>query len=236
MSAEEIVEKAELFKGVVKMKYYGKYRGKVTDNGDPDLLGRIKAKVPDVLGENESKWATPCSPYAGKNVGFHFIPEIGDKVWIEFERGEPDFPIWSGGFWGSDDKFRPRDTKGIYKVIQTDAASIAFNDAGPNNITIQTGPSHEVQHFDRDEELTQIVLNDDGIDLHGARGTIKIDYNAGIRLKWYGSNIKMTEAGIELTTGSMSLRITNDQILINNKPWIVGVNTEEDSARARMQR
>jgi len=81
-------------------RYYGKYRGTVLINIDPLQIGRIMAQVPDVLGETPSSWCMPCVPAAGIQSGCFIVPPIGSSVWIEFEQGNPDYPIWSGGFWG----------------------------------------------------------------------------------------------------------------------------------------
>ncbi|MCG7756167.1 MAG: phage baseplate assembly protein V [Nitrosomonas sp.] len=58
------------------------------------------AMVPDVLGMTPSSWALPCVPMAGKQQGVFMVPQLGSGVWIEFEQGNPDYPIWVGGFWG----------------------------------------------------------------------------------------------------------------------------------------
>ena len=79
-------------------RFYGKYRGKVAENVDPLFLGRILPIVPAV-SELPLTWATPCVPYAGPEVGFCAIPPIDANVWIEFEGGDPDYPIWTGCFW-----------------------------------------------------------------------------------------------------------------------------------------
>jgi uncharacterized protein involved in type VI secretion and phage assembly len=79
-------------------KFYGKYRGRVVDNIDRLQLGRIEARVPDV-DVTMTYWATPCMPYAAPQEGFLFLPPVGAPVWIEFEAGNPDYPIWSGCFW-----------------------------------------------------------------------------------------------------------------------------------------
>ncbi len=79
-------------------RFFGKYRGIVTDNVDPESLGRIQATVPAVSGM-ATNWALPCAPYAGKAAGFYTSPPVGAKVWIEFEGVNPHFPIWSGCFW-----------------------------------------------------------------------------------------------------------------------------------------
>ena len=82
-------------------RYYGKYRGVVTDIDDPDTRCRIKAKVPAVLHEAESYWAMPVLPFAGDGHGFVMLPKVGAGVWIEFEAGDPDYPILAGCFWGA---------------------------------------------------------------------------------------------------------------------------------------
>ena len=82
-------------------RYYGKYRGTVFNNIDPEQRGRIQAIVPDVQGLVPTTYALPCFPIAGKQEGVFMVPQIGAAVWIEFEQGDPDYPIWVGGFWGA---------------------------------------------------------------------------------------------------------------------------------------
>lgn len=81
-------------------KYFGKYRGKVENNIDPLMLGRIQVSAPAALGDGTLSWAMPCTPYAGPQVGFFAIPPVGANVWVEFEGGDLDYPIWVGCFWG----------------------------------------------------------------------------------------------------------------------------------------
>ncbi len=71
------------------------------DVNDPLAMGRIKANVPDVFGSNSSGWAMPCVPFAGMGSGFFVVPPADSGVWIEFEHGDLEFPIWTGGWWGS---------------------------------------------------------------------------------------------------------------------------------------
>ena len=85
----------------VEHKYYGKYRGIVVDNSDPENLGRLKVKVPSILGNDVvTGWAMPCLPYGGaSDQGFFAIPEIDAGVWVEFEMGDLEYPIWVGTYW-----------------------------------------------------------------------------------------------------------------------------------------
>jgi uncharacterized protein involved in type VI secretion and phage assembly len=86
----------------VEGRYYGKYRGIVTDNNDPDNLGRIKAQVPQVLGTEETGWALPAFAYGGAaEQGIFAVPDQNAGVWIEFEAGNLSYPIWSGTWYTS---------------------------------------------------------------------------------------------------------------------------------------
>lgn len=85
-------------------KFYGKYRGTVLDNVDPEMRGRLLVQVPDVYDVFFSTWALPCVPLAGPQMGMYLVPlfpSAGTSVWIEFEQGDPDYPIWVGFFWDS---------------------------------------------------------------------------------------------------------------------------------------
>ena len=86
--------------GSESKKYYGKYRGMVVNNVDPLQIGRLLVQVPDVLGPIPSSWAMPCLPFTGKQMGMWCLPQIGTGVWVEFEQGNPDHPIWSGCWYG----------------------------------------------------------------------------------------------------------------------------------------
>ena len=86
---------------MVVAQYFGKYRGTVANNVDPMQMGRIQAIVPDVTALVPTSWALPCVPMTGPQAGQFILPPVGAAVWIEFEQGNPDYPIWTGGFWGS---------------------------------------------------------------------------------------------------------------------------------------
>jgi hypothetical protein len=80
-------------------KFYGIYRATVVNNVDPMLQGRIMVTVPDVGGITPSTFVNPCVPMAGKQQGTFMVPQIGATVWIQFEAGDPDKPVWMGGTW-----------------------------------------------------------------------------------------------------------------------------------------
>jgi uncharacterized protein involved in type VI secretion and phage assembly len=128
----------------IRNKYFGKYRGTVTEVDASTL--RIKAKVPAVLGKQATGWCMPCVPYAGDSVGFAFLPEVGSGVWIEFEAGDVSYPVWTGCYWRSDEQ--PSDAAPAVKAIVTkaghkillddDAGSITISDSNENKITMDS--------------------------------------------------------------------------------------------------
>lgn len=140
--------------------FYGKYRGVVTNNTDPLMQGRIRAQVPAVLGDLETGWALPCSPYGGNDVGFFFIPPVGANVWIEFEGGNPDIPIWSGCFWGTGEA--PSIAPEV-KVIKTDFATLSIKDLpGAGEIVIESTTG------------LKIVMDVSGIELSNGAAKVKL--------------------------------------------------------------
>jgi len=134
-SAEDLLER-------LRTRFYGKYRGIVTDVDAATM--RIKARVPSVLGQTATGWCMPCVPYAGRNVGFAFLPEAGSGVWIEFEGGDVSYPIWVGGYWREGEY--PSDAAAHLKLIVTSApnklelddsrGSITLTDPNGNTITL----------------------------------------------------------------------------------------------------
>jgi len=85
-----------------RKKFYGRYRGTVAINIDPKHVGRLMVRVPDVLGNDSCIWADPASPLVGTNMGLSFVPPVNSGVWVEFEQGDPNYAIWTGGWRGSD--------------------------------------------------------------------------------------------------------------------------------------
>ena len=112
----------------LRHRYYGKYRGLVEDVEDGESLGRITAKVPSVYGDTPSPWALPSVPFAGNGYGLMLRPEPGDGVWIEFEGGDPSYPIWTGTWWAS--REAPSDSLDERVLVTPAGLKIALDDAG----------------------------------------------------------------------------------------------------------
>jgi hypothetical protein len=87
--------------GKMPRRYFGKYAGTVVQNTDFERHGKLQVQVPDVYGPMISTWAMPCIPFGGLQMGMYVVPPIGAGVWVEFQQGNPDYPIWTGFWWGS---------------------------------------------------------------------------------------------------------------------------------------
>lgn len=118
--------------------FWGKYRGTVLNNVDPEFRGRLLCMVPDVYGVVPSSWAEPCAPLAGPTgppMGAYLVPPIGAGVWVEFEHGDPDFPIWVGCRFGS-----TADVPAMAKAGLPVSPSIVLQTAGQNMVVISDLP------------------------------------------------------------------------------------------------
>lgn len=126
-------------------QFFGKYRGTVENNIDPQMQGRLQVRVPAVLGDGSLSWAMPCVPFAGSGVGFFTIPPTGANVWVEFEGGDPDYPIWSGCFWGLNEAPATPAVEQM-KVLKTDMATITINDLpGVGGVKIETTTGAKIE-------------------------------------------------------------------------------------------
>ena len=110
----------ERFFEAMENRFFGKYRGTVVDNNDSLGGNRLEVRIPGVSGQ-ETKWALPCVPYAAADLGLHAIPPVGASVWIEFEGGELDHPIWVGCFWDENERV-PGDSPEVV-VLKTPGAT-----------------------------------------------------------------------------------------------------------------
>jgi len=138
--------------------YLGKYRGVVENNNDPNRKGRVQVSVPTVLGESTLSWAMPCAPYAGpEEVGSFTIPSEKANVWVEFEAGDPDRPIWSGCFWGEKETVPARQGTAEQKLLKTKAGTIKIDDSA-EELTIETSRG------------AKIVMDSQGIEISNGKG------------------------------------------------------------------
>jgi len=172
---------------VAKEKFYGKYRGTVINNIDPNQRGRLMLSVPDVLGAVPSTWAEPCVPLAGPTgppMGVYMVPPIGTGVWVEFEHGDPDYPIWVGCRWGG----------------SSDVPSAA-NEGLPTspNIVIQSFLQHHIVISDLPGPTGGIILKS----TTGA--TIKVN-DIGITIdNGKGAKIEMIGPVVDINSGALKV-------------------------------
>ena len=146
-------------------RHYGKYRGTVINNIDPLQMGRVNVQVPGVTGLLPSSWALPCVPIAGKQMGTFMVPQIGSGVWVQFEAGDPDRPVWTGGWWGN--------------AAEVPALALAGVPGDPN-IVLQTTLQNAIVISDlpgptggimlKSTTGATIIVNDTGIYIQNGKG------------------------------------------------------------------
>ncbi|MDR3692460.1 MAG: phage baseplate assembly protein V [Fimbriimonas sp.] len=158
-------------------KYYGKYRGTVENNVDPLMLGRVQVSCPSVLASGQLSWAMPCVPFEG----FFMVPAIGTKIWVEFEGGDPDYPILAGCFWGTGEV--PADPAvAQQKVIKTEGITLTLSDVpGGGGVKLEVGsPGVAVP--------LKLVMD-----------------STGIELSMGANSVKLTSASVSINNGALEV-------------------------------
>lgn len=176
--------------GRVGGSYYGKYRGIVTDVDDPDNRCRIRATVPAILREHPCAWAMPATPFAGDGHGLVMLPAVGSGVWIEFEAGHLDCPIWSGAWWASGQRPDPQGPK--VRVIVSENGHRVILDDDSDEVKIVHGSGPEIKLT-----ATEIVLSCGACELKISNTEISL--NNGL--------IEVGLAGVSLVNGAMSFGV-----------------------------
>ena len=194
------------------MDNLGKYRGKVVNNNDPLMLGRIIALVP-AISEKPLTWATPCVPYAGAGVGFFAVPPIDANVWIEFEGGDPGKPIWTGCFWGKNE-VPTESAVPTTKVFKTDRITLSVDDlAGQLKLEVET-----------DAGLQTVVMDPDGIKLSSNEVTVTIAQEA-IELKNAEASVSVTPEVVAVKNGSATAEFAPRSVALKNGEAGVEIKT-----------
>ncbi|MBC6451866.1 MAG: hypothetical protein GDA43_00590 [Hormoscilla sp. SP5CHS1] len=220
-------------------EFFGKYRGTVKNNQDPSKLGRLQVSVPEVLDTDNKNWALPCVPYAGKDIGMFTIPPKGAKVWVEFEGGNRNRPIWTGCFWG--DNELPKEAEVAYEQNNDPAEIQVFKTEELILILSRRkqkeGVTLEVKMPKKDKQnekrLLKVVLNKEGIEIKNDKETLLkmteellefknqetiVDVAAKhIQLKEKEEGeLKLVAEGIELNKKSATANLTEDGIQLKN--------------------
>jgi hypothetical protein len=185
------------------MAHYGKYRGKVVNNIDPLMLGRIIPLVPQI-SEMPLSWATPCVPYAGRQVGLFALPPIGANVWIEFEGGDPNKPIWTGCFWGKGE-VPAKPAVPTTKIFKTELMSLAMNDLTTELKLELVAPSGRYS----------VVLNATGITLSSNAVTVSIAQQA-IDLKNAAASVSVAPQAVSVKNGAAAAEIAPQSLSLKN--------------------
>jgi uncharacterized protein involved in type VI secretion and phage assembly len=207
-------------------RFYGKYRGVVTDTEDPNELGRIKVKLEDFGGWKDN-WCMPCVPYAGDRVGWFVIPEIGAHVWIEFEGGDPSRAIWTGCFWEAGKI--PDTATPSRKVWKTPTCRVVLDDLDGKAGQL------EIDATTRDGKTLVILMDKAGIKLTSDTGVVTMAMDDGITIEYPNAKVTLTKdkltaklgdtTTLTLTAQEQTLKATTIEIAATNELKETGTAT-----------
>lgn len=186
---EKLVDKLDKFE---RTHFFGKYRGIVQKVDDPEKLGRIIAKVPEVYDDKDTNWALPSVPFAGKKHGLVVLPEVGDGVWIEFEAGDVSRPIWGGTWWAKGEMPEPAGTK--TRVLVTSIGHKVILDDDKKEIKILHYGGSEILMTDSDIKVSD-KNGTNLMDIKFQRGHIKIQ--AGLKVIIEAPEIELIENAMQ---------------------------------------
>jgi uncharacterized protein involved in type VI secretion and phage assembly len=197
----------------VEHRFFGKYTAFVKDNADPENRGRLRLQIPSVLGNSViSGWALPCAPFGGMNgQGFFFVPDKEAGVWVEFEAGNPDFPIWVGTFWskpgGTTEVPPPAATQSppTSKIIATKKHTIELADAdGSEAIKITDSTNNNV-----------VTMNSKGISVQDQNGNVISLTSSGVDIKdQNGNEVTLASGGTTIKSSQIKLGESAAQNLV----------------------
>jgi uncharacterized protein involved in type VI secretion and phage assembly len=186
-------------------RFYGKYRGIVMSNSDPDQSGRIQVKVPSVLGAANGVWADPCLPYADNKAGVYIVPPAGAQVWIDFEEGDPERPVWTGCFWNKQQapSSSPQDA-----VIKLGATTITISAAqGAGRMTVKVGDG---------DGATTLTLTEQGAKIAVKQASLELTADA-VALAVGGDRLTVKTGKVEAAgSGGALLTLSGPTIKLNN--------------------
>lgn len=188
-------------------EFWGKYRGIVIDTEDPLMLGRIQVTVPQALGEVATAWAMPCVPYAGLEVGFCMLPPVGGAVWIEFEGGNLDYPIWSGCFWREGERPVMAELPTM-RLIKTSSCTLMLNDTpGEGGFTLSViDPAVAVP----------VTLSASSTGFSVTLADVRIGMTeTGVTITAEPANLALMVEGVTLAHGSAMINAVEPEVTVN---------------------
>jgi len=198
---------------------FGKYRGFVLDNADPDQAGRLQLRIPSVLGSEATDWALPCVPFAGPGYGYFAIPDPGAMVWVEFEEGDIDRPIWTGGTWQHPDQLPEG-------AAQTEPRSRLWRTPGGHQLRFDDEPGEErcrLSHVGGAELTLEpegaTRLTDPGgatLVLDSQGGEVRLEDASGNRLVLSHSGTVVEDAfGNRIEMGPTGITVDGTRVVVN---------------------
>lgn len=211
----------------MQSRYFGKYRGFVTDNADPENRGRLKLVVPSVLGEAETDWALPCLPFGGlADQGFFMVPEVDAQIWVEFEEGNLSYPIWTGTFWQQSGD-APAEVSGpepTARLIKTPSGHLLhFEDmSGQERVNLKHNSGAELL-IDENGTLSLTDKNGAKVTLDAAANTVSVEDTNGNALEMSTAGTTVTDSnGNKIEMAAAGITVKGQQVVVEGQQVKLG--------------
>lgn len=211
----------------VGSKYYGKYRGFVSDNKDPEKRGRLKLLVPSLLGDQATTWALPCVPFGGlAGQGWFVIPEVDAQVWAEFEEGDLRRPIWTGTFWQTSDDVpddASRDEPTMRLLATPSGHALELDDAdGQETVTLHHKTGAELT-IDKNGTLSVTDAKGGSLVLDANAEKVTVEDTNGNKLTMSSDGTTVEDGnGNKIELGSAGVKLSAMQIVLDGQTVQIG--------------
>lgn len=207
--------------------YFGKYRGLVAENEDPEQLGRLRLLVPSLFGETVTGWALPCLPFGGlADQGLFLVPEVGARVWVEFEQGDPSRPIWVGTFWQASGE-APAEaalTPPTTRLLKTASGHLLqFDDRAGEETLRLLHPRNAELTIDRDGSLALTDAQGASVTLDADAGEVRVQDANGNHLAMSGAGTTLRDAhGNQIEMGPSGVNIQGARVVLEGTQVMLG--------------
>jgi uncharacterized protein involved in type VI secretion and phage assembly len=211
----------------LQRRTYGKYRGFVADNDDPQQLGRVRVVVPSVLGAEVTGWALPCLPFGGQeDQGLFTVPELDAQVWVEFEEGDVSRPIWTGTFWrqAADVPAEAASSPPTTRLLKTPSGHLLrFDDEdGAERVTLHHQGGGELD-LDPDGRVALAAPDGAALRLDAAGGTVTVEDANGNRLVMEAAGVTVEDAsGNRIELAASGVVVSGQRVVLKGTQVLLG--------------
>jgi uncharacterized protein involved in type VI secretion and phage assembly len=155
-------------------RFHGIYPARVENNIDPNNMSRIQVAIADVGGTSISTWALPCLPVTGRNMGMFTVPPVGSAVWVQFARGDTNYPVWLGGYYANGE------APSLSRQVPPGVSGVTLQSQFGNGLVISDAPNGGI-----------LIKSSSGAFIHISETGITLDNGMGAKIEMAGSTVRV---------------------------------------------